>query len=207
VADALKTGRCTFIPNAMVYQVLMDSANNKASGVLYIDRVTREAKEVYGRVVILCAQWLESVRILLNSATRQYPTGLANSSGVLGHYLMDNVTGGNASGESPELTGKPWIDGGHPHRPIGPYVIRFRNTHDGPRDKRFLRGYGCQTEGHTYFNWAAPGFGEEYKKALQEPIVKFGLGDLANVWPDGTIMSKSTPTSSTPTAFRFSISI
>ena len=24
VADALKTGRCTLIPNAMVYQVLMD---------------------------------------------------------------------------------------------------------------------------------------------------------------------------------------
>ena len=41
VADALKTGRCTHIPNAMVYKVLMDTDRNRAKGVLYIDRNTR----------------------------------------------------------------------------------------------------------------------------------------------------------------------
>jgi choline dehydrogenase-like flavoprotein len=69
VADALKTGNCTHLPNAMVYQVLMDPERNRAKGVLYIDRTTRQPKEVSGRVVVLCAQSLESVRILLNSAT------------------------------------------------------------------------------------------------------------------------------------------
>ena len=59
-------------------------------GILYIDRNTREAKEVHARAVVLCAQALESARILLNSATREYPNGLANSSGALGHYLMDH---------------------------------------------------------------------------------------------------------------------
>ncbi len=176
VADALKTGRCALVPNAMVYKVLMDSERHRARGLLYIDRVTRQAKEIHGRAVVLCAQSQESVRILLNSATRQHPNGLANSSGVLGHYLMDHITGGGASGEFPNLTGKPWIQGGRAHRPIGPYLIRFRNTHNGPRDKNFLRGYGCQAEGYPYFNWAAPGFGEAYKKAIQEPVVKFGMG-------------------------------
>src|SRR5947207_4173609 len=46
VADALRTGRCTHIPNAMVYQVLMDTDRNRAKGVRYIDRVTHEPREV-----------------------------------------------------------------------------------------------------------------------------------------------------------------
>ena len=42
---------------------------------MYIDRVTREVKEVHAKVVMLCAQALESTRILLNSSTKQYGTG------------------------------------------------------------------------------------------------------------------------------------
>ncbi len=174
VADAKNSGKCTHIPNAMVYKVLMDTDRNRARGLLYIDRNTRQPKEVYGRVVALCAQSLESVRILFNSANRQYPNGLANSSGVLGHYLMDHISGGGASGELPQLTGKPTLNG--PNRPDGIYVIRFRNTHDGPRSKKFLRGYGFQGGGDVGFNRGAPGFGMAYKKAIQEPVVSIGLG-------------------------------
>src|SRR2546427_7748186 len=36
---------------------------------------SHEPREVSGRVVVLCAQALESARILLNSATTQYPAG------------------------------------------------------------------------------------------------------------------------------------
>jgi choline dehydrogenase-like flavoprotein len=176
VADALKTGRCDLISNAMVYKVLHDPEHNRARGLLYIDRLSHKPKEIYGRAVALCAQSLESARILLNSATRQYPKGLANSSGALGHYLMDHITGGGATGEYPELPGKAVVLGGAPHRPIGPYVIRFRNAHTGPREKNFIRGYGFQAGGHADFNWAAPGFGDEYKRALQAPIVKLGMG-------------------------------
>ena len=98
VADALKTGKCTLIPNAMAWKVLTDPATNRATGILYIDRNTHEAKEVHARVVVLCAQALESVRILLNSANREYPNGLANSSGALGHYLMDHHSVSGAFG-------------------------------------------------------------------------------------------------------------
>jgi choline dehydrogenase-like flavoprotein len=44
----------------------------------YIDRFTREPREVRARLVVLCASTLESTRRLLNSK-------LYNSSGVLGH--------------------------------------------------------------------------------------------------------------------------
>jgi choline dehydrogenase-like flavoprotein len=173
VADALASGHCTLIPNAMAYQVLTDPDRNRARGVFYIDRNTREAKEIEARVVVLSAQALESVRILLNSANRQYPNGLANSSGALGHYLMDHVTGGGAVGEFPELAVKPSLNG--PIRPTGMYVARFRNV-PGARSKKFLRGYGFQGTGGSHFNFLAPGFGEAYKKSILDPITTVSLG-------------------------------
>jgi choline dehydrogenase-like flavoprotein len=184
VADALKTGACTLVPNAMAYRVLMDPDKHRARGVLYIDRVTREPREVYARAVVLCAQALESARILLNSTSEQDPNGLANRSGVLGHYLMDHLwVAGGASGEFPELAAKakPSVDG--PHRPDGIYVIRFRNPKDGPKDARFLRGYGFQGGGSTNFNWNAPGFGAEFKRSLADPVVSMGLAGFGECLP------------------------
>ena len=162
VADALKTGKCTHIPNAMVYQVLMDKATNKARGVVYVDRITRETREVRAKTVVLCAQALESTRILFNSA----PDGLANSSGVLGQYLMDHMwVAGGANGEFPDMPGKPSLNAGR--RPGGPYVIRFRNTMNGEKHKAFLRGYGFQGGSAINFAFGAPGFGQAYKDAVR----------------------------------------
>ena len=162
VADALKTGKCTHIPNAMVYQVLMDKATNKARGVTYVDRITRETREVRAKTVVLCAQALESTRILFNSA----PDGLGNSSGVLGHYLMDHMwVAGGANGDFPDMPGKPSLNAGR--RPGGPYVIRFRNTANGEKHKDFLRGYGFQGGSALNFAMGAPGFGQAYKEAVK----------------------------------------
>ena len=178
VADALASGNCTHVPNAMVYKVLTDPGTNRATGVLYIDRVTREAREIRGRAVVLCAQALESARILLNSKNAQNPGGLGNSSGALGHYLMDHLwVAGGATGEFPGLEEKPSLDG--PNRPNGIYVTRFRNTQNGPRWKDFLRGYGFQGGQGTGFSFEAPGFGDDYKRAVKNPdssvrLVGFG---------------------------------
>ena len=146
VADAMASGNCTLIPNAMAYQVLMDADRNRRAGCSTSTATRVRPREVEARAVVLSAQALESVRILLNSANRQYPNGLANSSGVLGHYLMDHVTGGGATGEFPDLAVKPSLDG--PHRPSGLYVARFRNV-PGAVSKKFLRGYGFQGGGHS----------------------------------------------------------
>jgi choline dehydrogenase-like flavoprotein len=184
VADALKTGRCTLIPNAMAYQVLMDPVKHRARGIRYVDRVTREMKEVTARAVILSAQALESARILLNSASEQDPAGLGNSSGVLGHYLMDHVwVAGGASGEFPELAPQEKAHPLGPQRPDGIYVIRFRNTRDGARDKLFLRGFGFQGGGSASFNWRAPGYGGAFKKSLLDPVISMGLAGFGECLP------------------------
>jgi choline dehydrogenase-like flavoprotein len=181
VADALATGNCTLISNAMAYRVLMDPVRNRARGVLYIDRKTHEPNEVFARCVILCAQAQESVRILFNSATPQHPNGLANSSGVLGHYFTAHVRSGGGSGEFPGLAGKPSLGG--PVKPVGVYVPRFRNLKGAPPYKKFLRGYGYEGESSVDFNWGAPGFGTAYKKALREPRASIGLTGFGEVLP------------------------
>ena len=171
VADAMATGRCTLVTNAMVYKVLTDD-RNRARGVLYIDRTTREPREVEARVVVLCAQALESARILLNSANERQPNGIANSSGVLGHYLMDHTgDAAGARGEFPDLPVGPFADG--PNRPTGIYVIRFRNTEQGPRTQKFLRGYGFQGGATTSFDLQAPGIGSAFKQAVRGPRTSF----------------------------------
>src|SRR5947199_5287411 len=185
VADALNTGNCTLISNAMVHRVLMDPDRNRTRGILYIDRNTRQAREVYARVVILCAQSQESVRILFNSATPQHPNGLANSSGVLGHYLTAHVRSGGGSGEFPSFGAKPSLGG--PHKPVGIYIARFRNLPNAPPYKKFLRGFGYEGGSSTGFNWGAPGFGETYKKAILEPrttLESTGCGAVLPRWAD-----------------------
>jgi choline dehydrogenase-like flavoprotein len=184
IPDAIATGRCTHVPNAMVYQVRMDRERNRAAGVVCIDRHTREVREVSGRTVILCAQALESARILLNSETPQHPGGLANSSGVLGRYLMDHIwNGGGARGEFPEFPGTPTLN--RPRRPNGFYVIRFRNTHKGPRWPHFLRGYALQGgwgDG-VGFNWRAQGFGAAYKQAILQGVTTMNMGGMGECLP------------------------
>ena len=181
VADALKSGNCTLISNAMAFKVLMDADRNRARGVLYIDRVTRAPREIQARAVILCAQSQESTRILLNSANSQYPNGLANSSGVLGHYLMAHVRSAGGSGEFPELAPAPSL--GAPVKPLGIYIVRFRNIKGNPPFKRFLRGYGFESDSTFDFNWGAPGFGEAYKKALRESRSEFSITGFGEVLP------------------------
>jgi choline dehydrogenase-like flavoprotein len=174
VKDALKSGNCTLITNAVVSHVDMDGGANKARGVTYIDRLTKETKEVRGKAVILCAQALESTRILLNSSTPEYPNGLANSSGVLGHYLMDHVAGGGASGTFDDLNVPPSAN--PPHRPNGIYMVRYRNTPSSGKHPHFIRGYGFQGGSGPDFNMEAEGLGVEYKKAVKQGRYGVSLG-------------------------------
>jgi choline dehydrogenase-like flavoprotein len=179
VADALESGNTTLITNAMVYRVLTDPSTKKATGVMYIDRVTREVREVRARAVILCAQALETARILLNSAEG----GLANSSGVLGHYLMDHTwVAGGASGEFPDVPA-PRPSLGAPRRPNGIYTIRMKNTINGPREKKYLRGFGFQGGGSTSFRMNAPGYGAAFKKSVLDPLTSVSLVGFGEVLP------------------------
>jgi choline dehydrogenase-like flavoprotein len=163
---AQRTGRLTLIPHAVVSHVLLDRRTGKARGVYYVDGRTRAQREIAGRVVLLCAGTIESTRILLNSRSADGAEGLANSSGVLGHYLMDHVSGGGARGTMPMLNAKVLEQDG---RANGIYIPRFRNL-DRPHG-RFIRGYGFQGgSGQSLYGHAKAvlGFGPELKRAVRE---------------------------------------
>lgn len=161
IPDAAKTGRLRLITKAIAAGIVMEDGG-KARGVRYIDAQTRDERTVQGKVIVLCASTLESTRLLLNSS-------ICNSSGVLGHHLMDHIFRGGANGEMPITEGKAWA--GMPRRPNGIYIPRFRNVTEkrtkGPKGD-FIRGYGYQGNCIPEFSFDAPGFGGDYKKALHK---------------------------------------
>ena len=162
---AEKTGRMTLRPNSVVHSLTFDARTRRATAVKVIDAKSRAALEFRAKVIFLCASALESVRILLNSSTPEFSTGLANSSGELGHNLMDHVKDGGARGIIRSHEDR--IELGR--RPNGIYVPRFRNV---KTKSEFLRGYGFQGGAHRE-TWqrgiAQTGFGAEFKKATSQP--------------------------------------
>lgn len=150
----------------MVHSVAYDPRSGRASGVNVIDGETGEALEFRARLVFLCASTLESTRILLNSTSTRWPRGLANSSGVLGHYLMDHWMGGGAIGTVPGLDDRTAVG----VRANGTYVPRFRNV--GADKAPFLRGYAYQGKswqpGWTRGN-AMQGIGAAFKQEMTRP--------------------------------------
>jgi choline dehydrogenase-like flavoprotein len=87
---ALATGRLEIRCGAMAREVLV-SSDGKAAGVSYIDKKTRKEIQVRGKAVVLAASSCETARLLLNSRSSRFPNGLANSSGLVGKYIMDSV--------------------------------------------------------------------------------------------------------------------
>jgi choline dehydrogenase-like flavoprotein len=163
---AQQTGRMTLRPNSVVHSVSFDPTSRRATGVRVIDAGTHRWLEFQGKVIFLCASALESARILLNSTTSEFPNGLANSSGELGHNLMDHVKGGGATAVIPGNENHIVIG----RRPNGIYVPRFRNVKTN--QKEFLRGYGFEGGGHRE-DWQRgilqTGFGTDFKRSLRQP--------------------------------------
>ena len=86
--------------------------------------------------------------------------GLANSSGVLGHYLMDHTwVAGGASGEFPDTPAPEAVARRARGARTASTAIRMKNTINGPRQKDYLRGFGFQGGGSTSFRMNAPGYG------------------------------------------------
>ncbi|HTU46200.1 MAG TPA: GMC family oxidoreductase [Bryobacteraceae bacterium] len=83
---AEKTGRCEIRPDSYVRKVETD-ARGRATGAIYFDSQRREVFQ-RARAVVVCANGVESPRLLLNSRSNLFPQGLANSSGLVGKNLM-----------------------------------------------------------------------------------------------------------------------
>jgi choline dehydrogenase-like flavoprotein len=88
---AERTGKCEIRPDSYVHRIEIDG-NGRATGALYFDK-QRNAHLQRAKAVILSANGAETPRLLLLSASKKFPDGLANSSGYVGKNLMLNSGG------------------------------------------------------------------------------------------------------------------
>jgi len=154
--DALATGKLDIVENAIVREISIDNNTGLASGVHFVDRHSRREMHIKARVVILAAGCLESTRLLLNSK-------IANSSGVLGHYLVDQMYGVSVVASVPEAQNgkaKPGMMGG------SSFIPRFRNLTKSNRSD-FIKGY-CVTVNSGAS--ASPNFFPLYGEELQTKL-------------------------------------
>ena len=89
IPQAEATGRCEVRSESYVVRIETD-ARGRATGVAYFDAASREHFQ-NARAVIVCANGAETPRLLLMSESARFPQGLANSSGLVGKYLMFNT--------------------------------------------------------------------------------------------------------------------
>ena len=179
---AYKTGKLTLRPYSVVHSLTFDPKTRKVSGVRVIDAQSRNAMEFKARIFFVNASALESTRILLNSTSPEFPNGLANSSGELGHNLMDHHMGAGASGAMPGHEDKMPFG----NRPNGIYIPRFRNVKTKQKD--FTRGYGYQGGGSRE-GWSRgmhmSGFGADFKNSLKKPGQwRMGIGGFGECLPN-----------------------
>lgn len=161
---AKKTGKLTLKPHSIVASIIYDEQKNKVVGVRVIDAISMEKTTYYARVIFLCASTLATTGILMRSKNNTFPNGLANSSGVLGHYLMDHHKNVGGTGVMEGFENK-YYKG---FRPAGMAIPSFRNIKN--QEKDFLRSYGVWGgASRVGVNPDQVGIGEEFKEKLTKP--------------------------------------
>jgi choline dehydrogenase-like flavoprotein len=90
IPEAEETGRCEVRADSYVVRIVTNK-QGRADGVTYFDADGREQFQK-ASAVIVSANGAETPRLLLMSENAQFPHGLANSSGLVGKYLMFNYT-------------------------------------------------------------------------------------------------------------------
>ncbi len=172
IPEAEATGHCEVRPESFVVRIETDK-RGRATGVAYFDRDKREHFQK-ARAVVVCANGAETPRLLLMSANAQFPQGLANSSGVVGKYLMFNATGRSSAVFEHELNEFKSVQ-----------VTRIvHDFYDSDPKRGFYGGGGIDARiGPQPIIWAqkvadyGPAWGSAYKARLAEfPRTMLALG-------------------------------
>ncbi len=184
---AMASGNLDLLPNAMAREVVLGK-DDKAAGVTFIDKTTGKEGYAAGRVIVLAAGSGETVRLLLNSKSPRFPNGLANSTGLVGRYIMDTV-GSDISGQVPILENLPPHneDGAGGDHAYAPWWLYKEAEKLG-----FARGYHIELGGSRGMPTAATGadlqwltggsYGRTFKKDVRRyygSFVRFsGRGEM-----------------------------
>jgi len=190
---AAATGNLTIRPFSIVHSIIYEKETRKASGVRVIDSETKETIEYKAKIVFVNASAMASTQILLNSKSEEFPDGIGNTSGVLGHYIMDHHMGLIVEATVPGFNDRTTYG----NRPIGFYIPRYRNI-SKETQMDFARGYGF--EGSAYREgwqraFGTPGFGADFKKEIQQAgdwkVGMWGFGETLPYYDNHTRLHES----------------
>ncbi len=173
---ALATGNLAIRTDAMVREVTVDD-RGRATGVHFVDRNTLIDEFVAGRVVVLAASACESARIMLNSTSNTFPDGIANSSGLVGRYIMDTV-GAGVQAQIPALESLPphnedGASGMHMYMPWWLYGEQLAGRLDFPRGYHIEFGGGRRMPGFGAFGGLEPLTGGSYGQRFKEDCRRY----------------------------------
>src|SRR5260370_38522243 len=81
----------TCVLGAHAVQLEWDGAAQRVRSVVYCDRTSGEQQRADCAAVVVAGGPLRSTKLLLDSTSADFPEGLGNTDGALGHYLHDHA--------------------------------------------------------------------------------------------------------------------
>jgi choline dehydrogenase-like flavoprotein len=163
---ARATGRLTLLTDTIVESLEYDAPRRRATALRLINATTGEHSTARAPLIFLCTGSINTVSLLLRSASADAPRGLGNSSDLLGRYIMDHVKGDWVLSTVPGIDDQMYLG----RRPNGITMPRFVNV--AGQDADFLRGYSYQG-GSGRATWKRggeeAGIGAEFKQKLRQP--------------------------------------
>jgi len=170
IPEAMKTGKLKLTLFANAAEVTVSKDGRKATGVRYYDARTLKSYEVKARYVVLACGPIESARLLLMSKSPRFPTGLANSSGLVGKNLISHTTA-SAGGYLKSLKGREVIhDDGTESSHAYIAAFYWEKPHpDFPKGYHIIVDSGTRLGvGYPGFAHDPAGFGPDFKREVRE---------------------------------------
>ena len=160
IPKAERTGKVHIRTECMARRITT-GPDGRARSVVYFGPDGQE-KEVFARVIVAAGNAVETPRLLLSSKSRLFPSGLANSSGLVGKRFMEHLSA--------------FAYGIFPHRldpwrgvPTGGIIQDFYATN--PKNN-FVRGWTISVENDNQWPLmtanSIPGWGFEHKARMKE---------------------------------------
>ena len=135
---------------ARVREIMVDEATGLASGVLY-HGPDGQVHEQRAEMVIVACNGVGTPRLLLNSASKLFPDGLANRSGKVGKNLMFHPLTGVAGVFDDQMKG---------HEGPMACSILSQEFYESDPSRGFVRGYGLHSgRSTTPMTFALGGYG------------------------------------------------
>ncbi len=141
---ALRTGNVTLLSNHVAERLIINQVESIASGVLVIDKSNGLRKKFEGKLIVICASTIQTIRLLLNSEKKRHSDGFSDPSGRLGSYLMDHISicrffslPKTLIEKSSSTSNKDQVLSG-----AGSFFIPFGTSFENKKRANFIRGYG-----------------------------------------------------------------